>query len=107
MFDSFDSAREYPRSQLEGLSEGVSNESDNILVKLSMNGVKKMLSSKASDKSLFPLTTAGRCGSLWEKIWTALRSRTSCAFVSVAFEAAFGDEQWKLGRAPPPAGTTT
>lgn len=52
VFDSFDGAKEYLRKQLEGLSEGVSNESDNILAKLSVKGIKKMLSDKATNKSI-------------------------------------------------------
>jgi len=52
VFDSFDGAKEYLRKQLEGLPEGVSNESDNILAKLSVKGIKKMLSDKATNKSI-------------------------------------------------------
>lgn len=52
VFDSFDGAKEYLRKQLEGTKKGIANESNNILVSLGMNGVKKMLSGKAAEKSL-------------------------------------------------------
>ena len=52
VFNSFDAARAYLREQIKKAENGVDNESDGITVSLAANGIKKMLSGKASDKSL-------------------------------------------------------
>lgn len=52
VFLSFDSAKEYLKSQLDALKSGIANEGDSIAASLGMNGVKKMLSGKAAEKSL-------------------------------------------------------
>ena len=52
VFNSFDEAKAYLREQIKKAEKGVENESDGIAVSLAANGIKKMLSGKASDKSL-------------------------------------------------------
>ncbi len=52
VFNSFDAAKAYLREQIKKAEKGVENESDKIAVSLAANGIKKMLSGKASDKSL-------------------------------------------------------
>lgn len=52
VLNSFGEARAYLREQIKKAEKGVENESDGIAVSLAANGIKKMLSGKASDKSL-------------------------------------------------------
>ena len=51
VFNSFDEARAYLREQIKKAEKGVENESDGIAVSLAANGIKKMLSIKATEKS--------------------------------------------------------
>ena len=51
VFNSFDAARAYLREQIKKAEKGVDNESDGITVSLAANGIKKMLSEKATEKS--------------------------------------------------------
>ena len=52
VFNSFDSAKAYLREQIKKAEKGVENESGGIAVSLAANGVGKMLSIKATEKSL-------------------------------------------------------
>lgn len=52
VLNSFGEARAYLREQIKKAEKGVENESDGIAVSLAANGIKKMLSEKATEKSL-------------------------------------------------------
>lgn len=52
VFNSFDEAKAYLREQIKKAEKGVENESDGIAASLAVNGIGKMLSEKATGKSL-------------------------------------------------------
>ena len=52
VFNSFDEAKAYLREQIKKAEKGTENESDGIAASLAVNGIGKMLSEKATGKSL-------------------------------------------------------
>ena len=52
VFNSFDEAKAYLREQIKKAEKGIENESDGIAASLAVNGIGKMLSEKATEKSL-------------------------------------------------------